>query len=53
MKKTTKYARKRAAGHTYNSAEFLNVIDRCRPYTDERAKIIQAMYQKQKEEATC
>ena len=35
MKKTTKYARKRAAGHTYNSAEFLNAIDRCRTYTDE------------------
>jgi hypothetical protein len=35
MKKTTKYSRKRAAGHTFNAAQFLNVIDRCRTYTDE------------------
>lgn len=35
MKKTTKYSRKRAPGYAYNSAQFLNVIDRCRQYTDE------------------
>lgn len=35
MKKTSKYSRKRAAGYSYNAATFLNVIDRCRTYTDE------------------
>lgn len=35
MKKTSKYSRKRAAGYSYNAAQFLNVIDRCRTYTDE------------------
>jgi hypothetical protein len=34
-RKTSKYSRKRAAGHTYNGAQFLNIIDRCRPYTDD------------------
>lgn len=37
MKKTTKYSRKRKAGHTYNGAEFLNAIDRCKTYSSEIA----------------
>lgn len=38
MKKTTAYARKMArnpAKQTYNGAEFFNVLQRCRPYSDE------------------
>lgn len=37
MKKTTKYSRKRKAGHTFNGAEFLNAIDRCKTYSHEIA----------------
>ena len=35
-RKTTTYARKRErTGGTFNGAEFLNAISRCRPYTNE------------------
>lgn len=35
MRKTTAYARKRAARPTFNGAEWLNTIQRCAGYTDE------------------
>lgn len=36
MRKTSKYAQKlKRIGNTYNAAEYLNVIQRCRPYTNE------------------
>lgn len=38
MRKTTAYARKhRRTGGMYNGAEFLNAINRSRPYTDDEA----------------
>ncbi|MBX9612463.1 MAG: hypothetical protein K2X51_12650 [Burkholderiales bacterium] len=34
-RKTSPYSRKRQAGHSYNGAEWLNAIQRSRPYTAE------------------
>lgn len=34
-RKTSLYSRKRAHGYTFNAAEWLNVVNRCRPYTPE------------------
>lgn len=34
-RKTSTYSRKRRAGHTFNGAEWLNVVQRSRTYTDD------------------
>jgi hypothetical protein len=35
MRKTSEYARKRRVMNTYNGAEWLNTITKCRPYDDQ------------------